>query len=203
MEIFNDLEQGTEEWFAVRAGIPTASMFSAILSKGRTKGAPSKTRLTYMYKLAGEIITGEPGETYSNAHMERGIIMEEEARLAYQLQSGEIPELVGFVRNGNKGCSPDAFIQDDGMLEIKTKLPHIMVDVLLSGKVPSEHTAQLQGQLWVAEREWVDFVAYWPRMPLFVQRVYRDEAYIKTLESEVNRFVDELNDVVEQVKQAA
>lgn len=187
MEIYNDIEQGTPEWFAVRAGIPTASCFKDILSKGA-----GKTRRTYMLKLLGERLTGELQEPYTNAHMERGKVMEAEARIMYEFQNDLNAEEVGFIRNGEKGCSPDSLIGESGMLEIKTKLPHLQLDVLDKGKLPADHVAQVQGQLWVAEREWCDFVSYWPKLPLFVYRVTRDEEYIKTLADAVDSFNEEL-----------
>ena len=82
------------------------------------------------------------------------------------------------------------------MLEIKTKLPHLQLDVLDKGKLPSEHVAQVQGQLWIAGRDWADFVSYWPRLPLFCIRVERDEEYIASLENAVADFVDELDDYI-------
>lgn len=193
------MEQGSPEWFAARAGIPTASMFATVMASG-TGGGESKTRRTYMLKLAGEIVTGEPMDNYSNNHMERGHIMEPEARNHYAFMTDAEPQLVGFIRNGRKGASPDSLIGADGSLEIKTKTPHLMIDVLLRDAVPPEHKAQCQGQLWVAEREWVDFVAYWPRLPLFVKRLYRDEAYIAKMAEAVDLFNDQLADMVEQIQ---
>jgi hypothetical protein len=189
-----DCEQNSPEWLAARAGIPTASAFSDVLAKGE-----GKTRRTYMLKLAGEIITGEPMESFSNGHTERGHALEDEARDLYIFQSGADLQRVGFIRNDQKGCSPDSLIQANGMLEIKTKLPALQIECILSDKVPSEHVAQLQGALWVAEREWIDFVSYWPRLPLFVKRVYRDEEYIKNLSTEVERFNNELREMVEKI----
>ena len=194
-----DCEQGSSEWFAARLGIPTASEFSTILAKGKGNGE-SKGRRTYMLKLIGERMTGEPAESYTNAHMERGKIMEEEARNAYAFMQDTDPKLVGFIRNGDKGASPDSLIGNDGLLELKTKLPHLQLDVLLSGEMPSEHTAQVQGQIWVAEKEWCDFVSYWPRLPLFVQRIYRDDIYIKKLSDAVDIFVNEMTSLQEKVK---
>jgi hypothetical protein len=185
-EIFT-FEQGSEEWRKARLGIPTASEFASILAKGE-----GKVRRTYMMKLIGEVLTGEPAERYSNAHMERGHEMEADARNLYAFRLDVDPLQVGFIRNGDQGCSPDSLVGDEGMCEIKTKLPHIQAEVLLSGRVPPEHMAQLQGNLWVADRGWIDFVSYWPRMPLFVKRVYRDEAYIERLEKEVGLFVREM-----------
>ena len=193
MEIFN-CEQGTPEWFECRAGIPTASMFKAILAKGQ-----GKTRRTYMLKLLGERMTGEIQEGYTNKDMERGHIMEAEARLMYEFMTETKVDQIGFIRNGQKGCSPDAIIYTDGMLEIKSKLPHLQLDVLLSDKVPNEHIAQIQGQLLVAEREWCDFVSYWPKLPMFIKRVYRDEKYIKTLTAEVEKFNNEMGFLEAQI----
>jgi hypothetical protein len=191
--------QGTQEWLRARAGIPTASEFATVMASGRN-GGESKTRRTYMLKLAGEILTGEPMENYSNVHMERGKVMEDEARDLYEFMASVETHRIGFMKNGNKGCSPDSLIGTNGMLEIKTALPHIQIETLLKGEFPPEHKAQCQGALWVAEREWIDLVVYWPKLPLFVSRATRDEVYIKTLEKSVDQFCEELNALVETVR---
>jgi len=193
IEVFN-CEQGTPEWFECRLGIPTASMFSAVLAKGQ-----GKTRRTYMLKLLGERMTGELQDNYSNGHMDRGKEMEDEARDAYAFMKDVEPESIGFIRNGEKGCSPDSLV-GDGLLEIKTKLPHLQLEVLDKDALPSEHKAQVQGQIWVAEREWCDFVSYWPKLPLFIKRIYRDDDYIKTLSEEVDRFLSDMSDLEGKIK---
>lgn len=198
-----DCEQGSPEWFSARAGIPTASEFDTVLAQGRN-GGPSKTRRDYMYKLLGERLTGEPEpDRYTNAHMERGKVMEAEARNHYSLLQDVDPTLVGFVRNGRVGASPDSLICTNGLLEIKTKLPRLLLDVLMSDEVPSEHVAQIQGQIWVCEREWCDFVAYWPKLKPFIKRVYRDEKYIAALAAAVARFNDESDRLQEQYEKIA
>lgn len=193
-EIVN-CEQNSPEWFEARRGIPTASKFKDILAKGE-----GKMRRSYMLRLAGEIVTGEVTEGYSNSAMERGHEMEPVARANYAFSRGVEPERIGFIRNGEKGCSPDSLIGANGGLEIKTAEPHILIDKILHDTFPPEHKAQVQGFLWVAEREWCDLAIYWPKMPLFVVRAYRDAGYIKTLAEEVNRFTEELADVVERVR---
>jgi hypothetical protein len=187
IEVF-DFEQGSPEWVAIRLGIPTASEFKAVLAKGE-----GRTRRTYMMKLLGERLTGEPADNYINDHMDRGKVMEAEARETYALIRDLEPVRVGFIRNGVAGCSPDSLIGDDGLLEIKTKLAHLQLDALEADRLPPEHIPQVQGQLWVAERKWLDFVSYWPRLPLFVKRIYRDEAYIEKLRGEVSVFNAELD----------
>lgn len=191
--------QGSPEWFAARLGLPTASEFFTVLTKGKN-GAESLTRARYLRTLAAEIITGEPGEAFETDAMRRGKIMEEEARRFYAFMHDAEPELVGFIRNGQTGCSPDALIDREGMLEIKTKRGDILIEVLLRDEFPPEHKAQCQGSLWVAERGWIDLACYWPGLPIFVKRAYRDEAYIKTLADEVDRFNAELAAIVEKVR---
>lgn len=193
LQIF-DCEQGTPEWFACRMGIPTASEFDTVMAKGKG-GGESKTRRTYMLKLIGERLTGEPAYSYSNDHMERGKVMEAEARNWYQFHTDADLRQVGFIRGSTAGCSPDSLIGSVGMVEIKTKLAHLQLDLLLSGELPSEHKAQVQGQLWVAEREWVDFVSYWPKLPPFMKRIYRDEPYIAQLLAAVSQFNAEMDEL--------
>lgn len=195
IEIFN-FPQGTEAWFKCRLGIATASCFKDILAKG--KGA---TRRTYMLKLAGERITGNGMDNYSNYNMERGHLQEGVARALYAERSGnDDVQLCGFMRRGPVGYSPDGLIDDDGGLEIKTKFAHLQAHVLLTDEVPEEHVAQIQGGLLVSGRKWMDFVSYCPEMPIFIKRVERDEAYLDALEKEIYKFNSELNDVVEMIK---
>ncbi|MET4184929.1 hypothetical protein ABIB94_007058 [Bradyrhizobium sp. JR7.2] len=194
-----DCDQGTPEWYAARLGIPTASEFSTVMAKGKD-GGKSVTRKTYMLKLAGEILTGEPMESYSNQHMERGKEQEAEARDMYAFMSDADPTQVGFVRNGDKGCSPDSLIGEDGGLEIKTALPHIQVERLLKGDLPSEHRHQVQGSMWVTDRQWWDFVSYCPRLPLLIVRVPRDDGFIATLAGAVKEFNSELASVVDAIR---
>lgn len=194
-----DVEQGSEEWFAARAGIPTASKFATVMAVGK-QGGKSVTRVEYLNKLAGEILTGEPMSTYRNDDMERGNEQEDEARDLYAFTNGVEPQRIGFVRNGNKGCSPDAFIGDNGGLEIKDALAHVQIERLLRGTLPPEHKAQVQGGLWVCEREWWDFVSHCRKLPLLVVRVFRDEDYIKKLANEVELFNIELQQTVEYIR---
>lgn len=199
IEVF-DCPQGSDDWFRVRLGLPTASEFGTVMAKGKDGGA-SLTRAKYLRTLAAEIITGEPSESYSNAFMERGKAQEDEARRLYAFAfASDPPEQVGFIKNGPKGCSPDALLGADGLLEIKTRMGHLQVELLLSNKFPPEHRAQVQGGLWVTEREWCDLTVYSPGLPLYVSRQYRDDEYIKSLADSVDRFNEELGRVVDRVQ---
>lgn len=202
VEIFEDMEQGSDAWRQARCGIPTASMFATVMAKGKDGGgtASSVTRRKYLYTLAGERLTGEPAESYENEYMARGKAMEAEARTLYAFMMDAEPRAVGFVRNGDKGCSPDSLLGDAGILEIKTKKADLLIELLLKNEFPPEHKAQCQGALWVAEREWVDIAVYWPKLPMFIGRATRDETYIKTLAAEVDRFNADLAATVESIR---
>lgn len=199
MEIIS-CEQGSPEWHACRLGIPTASMFSTVMAKGKTPGSPSLTRAKYMRELVGERITGEANEGFSSAHMERGKAMEAEARRLYSFVHDEPLELVGFIRDGDKGCSPDALAGTKGLAEIKTCLPHILIEHIMADRPPPEHKPQCQGALWITKREWIDLILYWPKMPLFVKRLYRDEPYIAEMAKAVSLFNEELAELEDKIR---
>lgn len=197
-EIFQ-FEQNGEAWDHARLGIPTASQYGTVISKGRGN-APSKTRRTYMLKLIGERMTGEKADNFQTAAMVRGHEMEDEAVAQYEFENDVVTERVGFIRYGETGASPDRLIGNDGLLEVKTKAPHLQLDVLLRGEMPAEHKPQVQGQLWVSDRQWCVFISYWPGLPLFVTRIERDEEYIEYLQSEIDQFNHELNELEQQVR---
>lgn len=188
-----DCAQNSPEWHECRRGIVTASRFADVLAKGQ-----GITRRKYLYTLAGEILTGDVQPSYTNDAMERGHEMEADAVGLYAFERDVEPMTCGFMRRGRAGCSPDRLVGENGLLEVKSKLPHLQLEVLERDDVPPEHKAQVQGQLWVSGRAWCDFVSYWPRLPLFVKRVYRDEKYIETLAQAVADFVGELDALVKK-----
>lgn len=197
MIIHRDIEQGSEEWHLLRLGMPTASRFKDVLAGG--KGI---TRNNYMMQLAAEILTGQREESYSNQYMEWGTEKEPEARSAYSFINGSEVEEVTFITHSSirAGYSPDGIVGLDGAIEIKCPKTTTHIETVLSNKTPGGHIPQIQGGLWIAERDWIDFISYDPRIKTdksyFCVRVYRDESYIKNLESEIIRFNDELDELV-------
>lgn len=195
-----DCEQGTPEWLAARAGVVTASVFDVVMMKGRG-GGPSETRNKLLYQLAAETITGQPCPQWGgNAHTERGHAMESQVRALYEAESEAEVRRVGFVRWGRFGASPDSQVGDDGLLEIKTKLPHLQVAAVLAGVLPPEHVAQVQGQLLVTGASWCDFRSYWPGLPQLAIRVYPDLAYQSQLLAALRQFIAELDSLVARLR---
>ena len=194
--------QGSEAWKSERAGHCTASRFRDVLAKIRTGEAAS--RRNYRVQLVTERLIGAPISGFKSAAMEWGTQTEPLARVAYEAHTGDPVVETGFhLHQGVDwvGASPDGLVGDEGLLEIKCPEPATHMETLLDGVCPSEHVAQIQGQMWVTGRKWCDFVSFDPRFPkhlqLFVVRVPRDEAYIANLEREVKGFlreVDQLHD---------
>lgn len=203
MEIIKDIEQGTNEWKQLRIGVITASKFKDVLAKGS-----GKTRDSYMLELAGEILTGEPSESFANSYMEWGAKTEPQAKAMYKLRTGNTLEDVAFIKHqtgfDGVGVSPDSLVNNDGLLEIKCPKTTTQIKTFLDGKMPIAHKPQVQGQLWVSKRKWCDFVSFDPRIngeaSWFCVRIERDEEYIKNLEEEVFKFKQELDLLVKKLK---
>jgi hypothetical protein len=74
---------------------------------------------------------------------------------------------------------------------------------LLDKKAPAAYINQMQTQMWVTGRAWCDFVSYDPRVPehlqLFIVRLDRDDALIKKMETEVHKFLSEIQDALNQL----
>lgn len=198
--------QSTESWLLDRAGKFTASRASDLMA--RTKTGPSASRGNLIALLAVERITGQCVETYSNGAMQRGIELEAEARDAYSFHAGVAVVEAGFIPHPDipmVGCSPDGLVGDDGLLEIKCPASMAKhMDALRTGAHAQEYRWQLQHQMLVTGRQWVDAVSYDPRFPdglqLAIRRVERNADDIGALieeiakaEAEVSALVNEMN----------
>ena len=201
--------QGTPEWLAARTGRVTASRMSAIMAKGRD-GKPSTTRAACMGELIAEYLTGQSGNTYTNADMQRGTDLEPEARAAYEIRTGQMVSEVGLVlhpKNERFGASPDGVVGDKGLLEIKCPRTHVHISYMLAGKPPAEYLPQMAWQAACCEREWVDFASYDPTMPermrLFVVRYHPDPAYIAELEQGAAEFLAEMMEKIKALERVS
>lgn len=196
--------QRSPEWYAARLGLATGSRFADIIAK--TRSGYSTTRKNYAAELATERLTGIQAENFTSAAMTWGTDTEPVARLEYELTTGNTVEETGFWTHDTlkAGASPDGFVGEDGLIEIKCPNPATHIETLQTGKVPRQYVAQIQGQMWITNRKWCDFVSYDPRMPqnaqLFITRVERDDEFIAELEREVTDFLGEVAELVEFIK---
>jgi YqaJ-like recombinase protein len=182
--------QRSAEWYRIRAGIPTASCFHKIVTPtGRASGQAEK----YQNYLLAEFMLGRPlDDEFQSQWMQRGEELEASAIRAYEFHRDCQTEECAFVTtdNGLIGCSPDRLVGDDGIVEMKVPSPQVHIASLLNQDMSDDHRCQIQGQLWVTERDLCDIVSFHPEMPPVIIRAERNEAYIKTLSAGVQTFVD-------------
>lgn len=192
--IVHKVAQNTPEWRALRAGIPTASAMDKIITPtGRNSSQAEK----YKFRLLAERIIGHPlDEGPFSWAMEQGSSLEKSALKDYQFQTDYQTEPCGFVTDDREryGASPDQLVGDTGLLEIKcpTIETHMMY-LMNEGSAYEEYKIQAQAQLWICEREWVDFLSYHPDLPWSLFRMRRDEPFIAKLKAAVEAFCDDLD----------
>jgi putative phage-type endonuclease len=198
------IEQRSSAWFEARLGKVTASRVADVIAK--TKSGYSASRDNYMAQLICERLTGQQGESFTNAAMTWGTETEPLARSAFEAYADVMVEEVGFVphpRIRDSGASPDGLVGLFGMLEIKCPNTATHIDTLLSQTVPGKYITQMQWQMRCCERQWCEFVSFDPRLPqdlqLFVKRVEFDPEYVAMLEKEVIQFLAELDDKVNKL----
>lgn len=200
-----DIEQGGEAWLKLRLGLVSASRFKDIMTNPRSKTELfSATAKLYMLELIAEILTGEQKEVSGKA-LEWGSNNEINAQNEYAFERGVKVEEVGICLTDDMfiGASPDGFIGEDGGLEIKcpfNSANHIAT--VVSGEMPKEHMAQVQGNMLVNGRNWWDFVSYDPRIDgkgrLFITRIERDDEYIEKLQVKLTAFVIEMQRILKE-----
>lgn len=153
MKIY-DMKQRSQEWFEVRRGKMTGSCAQAIAANG--KGLE-----TYIYTILAEKYSNNK-ESYTNADIERGIELEEAARMTYELQYAPVQE-VGFIELDEfTGCSPDGLVGEDGGIEIKCVNDLNFFKLLINGEkaIESKYLWQVQMYLFLTGRKWWDLVFY-------------------------------------------
>ena len=193
MKIHN-VEQGSEAWFQLRLGVPSASRFKDLLTP---TGKPSASSEKYMHELLAEKMSGKRFDSFDTFHMKRGRELEPEAANVFSFQTDLICREVGFVTNDSQtvGCSPDRLIFDSG-LEIKCPMhtTHVkyLIDYYKDGEMPQEYYAQVQGTMWIMDLEDYWFMSYHPDLPNLIMNVKRDDKYIASLSAAIDKLLEEL-----------
>jgi putative phage-type endonuclease len=190
-------EQRTEAWFLQRLGKATGSRIADIIAK--TKSGYSASRENYQAQLVVERLTNKPTEGFTNSAMQWGTDTEPLARAAYEMARDVMVEEIGFIDHPivyMSGASPDGFVGEDGLIEIKCPNTATHIDTLLTQTIPAKYIPQIQWQLSCTNRKWCDFVSFDPRMPenlqLYIQRVEFHPEYVEMLIKEVSVFLDEV-----------
>lgn len=171
------VEQGTPEWDRVRVGRFTASEIWRLMVEPKTKEAKesghlSETSLTYIQEKVAEVMTGQCKQQGYAFPMVWGSEKEPEAREKFAEKKGFAIEQVGFFAyTDHAGGSPDGFVNDDAILEIKCpydsakQLEYLMLtDQWDLKRCHRDYYWQCQANMLFTERELCHFVTYDPRM---------------------------------------
>lgn len=173
---YDDVEQGSDEWFSMRCGVLTASEMKLIVTPTLKKADNDKTR-QHLYELLAQRVNQYTEPHYIGSDMIRGHVDEVDACIVYEEKYAPVKEC-GFIINdkwGFKiGYSPDGLVSDDGLIECKSRRQKYQTQTIIENAVPDEFMLQLQTGLLVSERKWIDFVSYCGGMPMFVKRVFPD-----------------------------
>lgn len=204
--IIENLEQRSAEWLQMRVGMVTASRMSDVMARLVRKDGEAQCRKDYKAELVCEILTGRAAEHFVSPAMQWGIDNELFARNAYEVEVADTQQ-IGFAIHpsiARFGASPDALTGADGAVEFKCPTTATHLDYIIAGVVPSEYQPQMLAEMACAERNWVDFVSFDPRLPkklqLFVRRLERDKERISAMEREVEKFLNEVDSLIEQVQ---
>ena len=199
MPLFHEVAQYSEEYDRLKLGIPTSSNFHKIITP---EGKPSAQWRGYACVLIAEQILHQRIESYNSPAMERGLIVEAEAADWYEFDHDVTARRIGFITDDEctMGCSPDRLVGDEGLLEIKAPLPQTQVEYWLSGEVSQRFRPQLQGQLYISHRSWVDILCWHDVLPKLVMRVEPDVKFIEALDRELRIFKYFVERVMEKIR---
>jgi len=182
----------------------TGSVASEMLSRLKS-GGESAARRDLKLQLAVETLTGTPMEAsgFVSPAMQRGIDAEPLARGRYEAETGNLVRTTGFVIREDLavGCSLDGDIRNfEGILEIKCPKSATHCQYLKDKRLPPDYVPQVTHNLFVTGAQWCDFVSFDDRMPagldFFMVRVQRDESAIAAYETEVRKFLTEMQSEV-------
>lgn len=199
------MSQGDQDWHNARGGSATGSRFKDILP-GKSKKY-LKAREDYKFELVAERLTGEPIYKNIGSNGQWGVDIEYYARIAYEAATGFIVRESEFIPHPNiknAGVSPDGLINTNGGVEIKSRVSiadHLKT--FITKEIPEGHIPQVQGSIWVTDREWWDFASYNPYFPekmrLVIIRIDRDNEYIANLKKEVIKFLSEVDAILKTI----
>jgi len=190
-DIRSDLIQGTDEWFAARRGIVTASVVGQLITPKTVKPAANDYSRALTTTLVAERITGWTEEVFVSNDMMRGSMDEPVARDLYGRHYAPVVEVGFMVRDDwgwRLGYSPDGLVGDDGLIEVKSRRPKKHLATILADEVPLENMAQIQAGLLVSGRAWCDYLSYCGGMPMWRKRVTADERWAAAIVEAVATF---------------
>lgn len=195
----NDLVQGSDEWFAARCGLLTASEMKLIITPKTLQYASNDKERCHLYELAAQRVTGYVEPHYISDDMIRGKDDEIRARVAYEDKYAPIQDC-GFITNDKwgftLGYSPDGLIGEDGLAEFKSRRQKYQFETITNDAMPDDFRIQVQTGLLVSERKWCDFGTYCGGMFMFIKRIEVDQVLQDAILLAAKTFDEKLKAVI-------
>jgi len=207
MKIIESCEQGDLDWLKLRVGKVTASEIGNLLSPEfapRTGEMPK----TYLFEKVAEAFQGRPLPAFGSWQTDQGLLIEEEAIPWFQLETGCALTRPAFIEHedGRCGCSPDAVINGNEGLEVKSPQAVNHVRYLLDGVVPKQYIGQVHFSLYVTGFKKWTFLSYRRGFPKLIVETKRDPRICDIIENTLRSFYERFDDAMQQLtklKQAA
>ncbi|GMH01526.1 hypothetical protein Nepgr_003365 [Nepenthes gracilis] len=182
--------QRSDEWFALRRDRLTTSTFSTAL--GFWKG----TRRADLWHEKVFLLDPQSLEASKMHAMEWGITNEAAAIERYKSITGHDVSFLGFAVHSEErfdwlGASPDGLLgcfPDGGILEVKCPYNKGKPELALPwSAVPFYYMPQVQGQMEIMDREWVDLYCWTPNASS-IFRVCRERGYWELIHGILREF---------------
>jgi len=189
---YHDIPQNAEAWDALRLGRFTASAFKDLFS-----GKKTATYEKAIYQPVFERMTGETPDRFYGGYMKRGHDLEPFAIEQYEMDNFVEIKNGGFWTIDDWiGASPDGLVGEHGLFEGKAPAFNTQMNYLLKGELPDIYFWQVHGQLYVTDREWVDFYSYHPGIRAHCLRVYREEKIERELIAKLDESIQAAHTVM-------
>lgn len=194
--------QGSEEWHYHRHGLPTASGAERFITAKRWE--PAAGRRAYQLELLTELALDMSLDQVTTEAMQSGHDWEPKARAAYELDQGVDVAPCGFCTtdDGRMGASPDGFVGEEGLVELKCpfKPDRHMGYLVQPESLKSEYFVQTQAQLYVTGRKWTDLISYFQSLPMVLLRIMPDPGFQEKFDAALKTFLREFADLIEAAK---
>lgn len=200
--IIHTMPQRSDEWYAVRLGLPTASEANKLVTP--KTGALSAQSHGYMCELIAELAGFPEPPKDPTEHMLNGIELEDEARRLFEFETGRKVTEVGFVTNdeGTAGLSPDGLIYSNGVpvagFETKSPMAKTHIGYLLGGELPDYYRCQVHYSMAVSGLDKWWFQSYFPGLDPLIVLVTADEFTVK-VKNAVDQFTKTLKAEAERL----
>ncbi|KAK6922351.1 YqaJ viral recombinase [Dillenia turbinata] len=175
----SDIPQRSDEWFALRKDKLTTSTFSTALGFWKRN---RRFQLWHEKVYTTDALTLESAARHA---MEWGVLNESAAIERYKSITGREVSSYGFAIHSDEqfdwlGASPDGLLgcfPDGGILEVKCPYNKGKPEIGLPwSTMPFYYMPQVQGQMEIMNRDWVDLYCWTPNGST-IFRVHREREY--------------------------